>query len=138
MEDYFIERPIFSEDEFRRKYLMGLSRVFDRVVTGNSQTLVFHVNGKWYNNAYYLADEIYPKYSTFVKTIANPMSQSQKLFGKKQETFSFVSLVPLKPHVWLILLLFFPLIRQFLPIFLPFIFRVLTSPSTFEGFLHLF
>ncbi|XP_074327883.1 uncharacterized protein LOC141665800 [Apium graveolens] len=67
--------------------VLGQSPVFDKVIAGNSPTVVFHVNGKRYNNAYYLADGIYPRYSTFVKTISNPTTQSQKLFAKKQEAY---------------------------------------------------
>ncbi|XP_074351673.1 uncharacterized protein LOC141690807 [Apium graveolens] len=54
---------------------------------GNSPTVVFHVNGKRYNNDYYLADEIYPRYSTFVKTTSNLATQSRKLFSKKHESY---------------------------------------------------
>ncbi|XP_074372518.1 uncharacterized protein LOC141713136 [Apium graveolens] len=46
--------------------VVGQSPVFDIVIAGNSPTVVFHVNGKRYNNAYYLTDGIYPRYSTFV------------------------------------------------------------------------
>ncbi|XP_074356762.1 uncharacterized protein LOC141696533 [Apium graveolens] len=67
--------------------VIGQSPVFDKVIARNSPTVVFHVNGKRYNNAYYLADGIYPRYSTFVKTISNPATQSQKLFAKKQEAY---------------------------------------------------
>ncbi|XP_074355815.1 uncharacterized protein LOC141695471 [Apium graveolens] len=35
------------------------SPVFDKVIPGSSPTVVFHVNGKRYNNAYYLADGIW-------------------------------------------------------------------------------
>ncbi|XP_074323315.1 uncharacterized protein LOC141660247 [Apium graveolens] len=153
MENYFIDRPIFSEDDFRRRYLMhphifnhimtvlytqdsyryhkedatgllGLlpqqkmtvalrmlaygaatdqyaeicrmgesttlecqSPVFDKVIAGNSPTVVFHVNVKRYNNAYYLIDGIYPKYSTFVKIISNPTTQSQKLFAPVSQVY---------------------------------------------------
>ncbi|XP_074362612.1 uncharacterized protein LOC141702932 [Apium graveolens] len=45
--------------------VLGQSPVFDKVIAGNIPTLIFHVNGKRYNNAYYLADGIYPRYSTF-------------------------------------------------------------------------
>ncbi|CAM8965362.1 unnamed protein product [Rhodiola kirilowii] len=67
--------------------VLGQSPVFDKVISGSSPTVVFHVNGRRYNNAYYLADGIYPRYSTFVKTISNPATQSQKLFAKKQEAY---------------------------------------------------
>ncbi|XP_074342095.1 uncharacterized protein LOC141679511 [Apium graveolens] len=63
------------------------SPVFDKVIAGDSPTVVFHVNGKRYNNVYYLADGIYPRYSTFVKTISNPATQAHKLFVKKQEAY---------------------------------------------------
>ena len=35
---------------------------------------------------YYLADGIYPTYSTFVKTIRNPVLSAKKYFAKKQES----------------------------------------------------
>ncbi|XP_074376968.1 uncharacterized protein LOC141718482 [Apium graveolens] len=65
----------------------GQSPVFDKVIVGDSPTVVFHVNGKRYNNAYYLVDGIYPRYSTFVKTISNPATQAHKLFAKKHEAY---------------------------------------------------
>ena len=34
---------------------------------------------------YYLADGIYPKWSTFVKTIPSPQEHKRKLFAKAQE-----------------------------------------------------
>ncbi|XP_074364463.1 uncharacterized protein LOC141705369 [Apium graveolens] len=67
--------------------VLGQSPVFDKVIGGDSPTVVFHVNGKRYNNAYYLADGIYPRYSTFVKTISNSATQSQNLFAKKQKAY---------------------------------------------------
>ncbi|XP_074351421.1 uncharacterized protein LOC141690528 [Apium graveolens] len=67
--------------------VLGQSPVFNKVIAGDSPTVVFHVNGKRYNNAYYLADGIYPRYSTFVKTISNPATQAHKLFAKKQEAY---------------------------------------------------
>ncbi|KAL8106111.1 hypothetical protein AgCh_029784 [Apium graveolens] len=67
--------------------ILGQSPLFDKVIAGNSPTVVFHVNGKRYNNVYYLAEGIYPRYSTFVKTISNPTTQSQKLFARKQEAY---------------------------------------------------
>ncbi|XP_050280653.1 uncharacterized protein LOC126721645 [Quercus robur] len=36
---------------------------------------------------YYLADGIYPQWSTFVKTIPRPLGAKRKLFAKAQETY---------------------------------------------------
>ncbi|XP_050246461.1 uncharacterized protein LOC126694312 [Quercus robur] len=36
---------------------------------------------------YYLADGIYPKWSTFVKTISSPLGDKRKLFAKTQEAY---------------------------------------------------
>ena len=36
---------------------------------------------------YYLADGIYPKWSTFVKTISSPLGDKRKLFAKAQEAY---------------------------------------------------
>ncbi|XP_004288843.1 PREDICTED: putative nuclease HARBI1 [Fragaria vesca subsp. vesca] len=67
--------------------VLNQSPVFEGLIAGNSPAVTFHANGRRYSNAYYLADGIYPRYSTFVKTIPNPESQAQKLFAKKQEAY---------------------------------------------------
>ena len=40
---------------------------------------------KKYNMGYYLADGIYPKWSTLVQTIHQPRGPKNKLFAMKQE-----------------------------------------------------
>ncbi|PKI40119.1 hypothetical protein CRG98_039491 [Punica granatum] len=46
----------------------------------------FTINGNNYNLGYYLADDIYPRWATFVKTIPRPQSQKSKFFTKTQES----------------------------------------------------
>ena len=42
----------------------------------------YSINGHEYTMRYYLADGIYPKWSTFVKTIPSPQGHKRKLFAK--------------------------------------------------------
>ncbi|KAL9673095.1 hypothetical protein QQ045_029348 [Rhodiola kirilowii] len=63
------------------------SDVFDSYLEGITPKVTYKVNGSTYDNTYYLADGIYPRYSAFVKTIRNPESEAEKLFAKKQESY---------------------------------------------------
>ncbi|XP_020173722.1 uncharacterized protein [Aegilops tauschii subsp. strangulata] len=44
------------------------------------------VNGHQYNKGYYLADGIYPQWSTLVKIIPNPQGEKRKRFAQMQES----------------------------------------------------
>ena len=67
--------------------MLHQSDVFDALFAGRNPQVTFKVNGMAYHNTYYLADGIYPRYSSFVKTIPNPQDPQQKLFAQKQEAY---------------------------------------------------
>ncbi|CAM8993329.1 unnamed protein product [Rhodiola kirilowii] len=63
------------------------SDIFDPLLAGICPQVTYKVNGNTYDVGYYLANRIYPKYSSFVKTILNPQGDPEKLFAKKQESY---------------------------------------------------
>ncbi|XP_062006055.1 uncharacterized protein LOC133723253 [Rosa rugosa] len=67
--------------------VLGQSKVFQRVISGSAPSVTFKANDITFSNPYYLADGIYPRWSTFVKTILNPRGFAEKLFAKKQEAY---------------------------------------------------
>ena len=46
----------------------------------------YSINGRDYTRGYYLADGIYPSWSTFVKTIQSPQGRKNSLFATTQES----------------------------------------------------
>jgi len=61
------------------------SPVFDDLANGRAPTVQFMVNGQQYTMGYYLADKIYPDWSTLVKTISEPRNLKDSNFAKAQE-----------------------------------------------------
>ncbi|CAL8119881.1 unnamed protein product [Prunus armeniaca] len=49
--------------------------------------LLGHVPNQQYSGAYYLAEGIYPRWTTFVKTIPNPQSKKERSFVSFQEGY---------------------------------------------------
>ncbi|KAI5344316.1 hypothetical protein L3X38_012193 [Prunus dulcis] len=66
---------------------LGQSPVFNDVLRGQGPNITYQVNNTVYQTGYYLADGIYPRWTTFVKSIPNPRSQKQNLFATYQEGY---------------------------------------------------
>ena len=61
------------------------SHLFKRLANGDAPACNYTVSGYPYTKGYYLADGIYPAWSTFVKTISNPCNRKESEFAKQQE-----------------------------------------------------
>ncbi|CAL1354785.1 unnamed protein product [Linum trigynum] len=66
---------------------LGVSPLFDHAVQGLVPKVSYVVNGKMYDQCYYLADGIYPEWAPFVRTISTPSNQKKKLFARCQEAY---------------------------------------------------
>nr|XP_043639603.1 uncharacterized protein LOC122610701 [Erigeron canadensis] len=62
------------------------SPVLEKIISGLAPTEGFYANNNYYKARYYLTDDIYPEYSTFVKTFTDPIDDKRKYFKKKQES----------------------------------------------------
>ncbi|XP_070675758.1 uncharacterized protein [Malus domestica] len=61
------------------------SPVFNDVLQGKVPKVTYEVNRRMYDGPYYLADDIYPRWSTFVKTVSHLRSAKEKYFASYQE-----------------------------------------------------
>ncbi|XP_021803160.1 uncharacterized protein LOC110747266 [Prunus avium] len=61
--------------------VVGQSPVFNDVLRGHSPHITYQINNTVYSGAYYLADGIYPRWTT----IPNPQSEKEKSFAAFQE-----------------------------------------------------
>ena len=60
--------------------------MFVRFAEGNCSEVNVEINGHHYNKGCYLANGIYPQWTTLVKTIPNPVGEKRKRFAQAQES----------------------------------------------------
>ena len=64
--------------------MLERSTIFNELVEGRAPSVNYSVNGHEYMMRYYLADGIYPSWSTFVKTIPCQQGNRKKHFAAAQ------------------------------------------------------
>jgi hypothetical protein len=62
-------------------------RVFDNLARGNALEVNFTVNSNDYNMCYYLADDIYPPWTTLISGYSSPQTNKQRHFAKEQSRY---------------------------------------------------
>ncbi|KAI5351229.1 hypothetical protein L3X38_004120 [Prunus dulcis] len=67
--------------------VLGQSPVFNDVLRGEAPNITYEINNTIYQTGYYLADGIYPRWTTFVKTITHPRSHKENFFARYQEGY---------------------------------------------------
>ena len=67
--------------------ILDTSPLFKNLLNGKAPKCTYKINGKTYENGYYLCDGIYPDWSTLVKTISQPQGLERKHFAKMQEAY---------------------------------------------------
>ena len=65
--------------------MLKRSHIFNDLAEGCDVAVHYSINGHDYTMGYYLANDIYPKWAIFVKTIPSPQGQKRKLFVAAQE-----------------------------------------------------
>ena len=65
--------------------MLEASHLFANLAPGIAPPANYVIKGKEYSMGYYLADGIYPKWSTIVQTIREPRGPKKQLFARKQE-----------------------------------------------------
>uniref|UniRef100_A0A0D3CFN2 DDE Tnp4 domain-containing protein n=1 Tax=Brassica oleracea var. oleracea TaxID=109376 RepID=A0A0D3CFN2_BRAOL len=80
--EWYLRSP--TTEHVARLFNIGQQRGFPGML-GTAPPSNYTIQGKEYNMGYYLADGIYPKWSTTVQTINDPQGPNKKLFAARQE-----------------------------------------------------
>lgn len=67
--------------------VLDCSHLFDDMISGRNHRVKFTVNGIDYTIPYFLADGIYPQWSTLITTLHSPVLPHHKLFAARQEGY---------------------------------------------------
>ncbi|KAL5165755.1 hypothetical protein HKD37_18G050829 [Glycine soja] len=79
--------PVFGTTGSNNGIIMlNASNVFNEVLSGHVSAVQYIVNGTQYDMGYYLANDIYSDFATFVKTISMPQGEKRKLFVQRQKS----------------------------------------------------
>jgi hypothetical protein len=65
--------------------VLQCSPIFARIANGDAPVYNYKINCHPYNKCYYLADGIYPDWSTFVTTIREPAEEKNRRVAKRQK-----------------------------------------------------
>ncbi|XP_068321760.1 uncharacterized protein [Pyrus communis] len=65
--------------------VLAQSPVFNDVLQGKAPKVMYYVNRRMYDEPYYLANNIYPRWSTFIKIVPRQRSAKEKHFASCQE-----------------------------------------------------
>ncbi|XP_028068936.1 uncharacterized protein LOC114271522 [Camellia sinensis] len=85
--DVYLRAP--NKDDIAKLLEVGKNRGFPGMlgsIDWRAPQVDYSINGNDYTMGYYLADGIYPQWSTFVKTIPSPRGNKQIHFAKAQES----------------------------------------------------
>ncbi|XP_038698026.1 uncharacterized protein LOC119995584 [Tripterygium wilfordii] len=75
-----------NNEDVIRLLAMNERRGFSGMLEGRAPPVNYTINDNNYSIGYYLADGIYPSWSTFVKTIPAPQGNKRQFFAKAQES----------------------------------------------------
>lgn len=66
--------------------VLAQSHVFEKKLHGKMPPIHYEINGNQYNMGYYLADGIYPRYVTIVKSMKRPNTPKERVFSQAQKS----------------------------------------------------